>query len=94
MASVYILYSKKLTRYYTGSCEDLSVRIKEHSGKKYTQSYTSKADDWELYFEIPELSYSQARRIELHIKKMKSKKYIENLKRYPDISRKLIQNYK
>ncbi|MBL0273552.1 MAG: GIY-YIG nuclease family protein [Chitinophagaceae bacterium] len=28
MANVYILYSKKLNRYYTGSCLDLEKRAK------------------------------------------------------------------
>jgi putative endonuclease len=31
------------------------------------------------------LSYSQARSVETHIKKMKSKIYIQNLKKYPEL---------
>jgi len=40
------------------------------------------------------LDYEQARKIEKQIKRMKSKKYIENLKKYPDIVKKLIEKYK
>ncbi len=49
--------------------------------KKFIDGYTSKANDWELFFSIDSLSYNQARQIELHIKKMKSKKYIYDLKK-------------
>jgi len=47
-----------------------------------------------LYYCIEDLLYHQARAIERHIKKMKSKKYIENLKMYEEISVKLIALYK
>jgi len=81
MASVYILFSKKLNRFYTGSCLDLSQRLDEHLQGVYTDSFTSKATDWELFLHINDLAYQQARLIELHIKKMKSITYIKNLKK-------------
>jgi putative endonuclease len=46
-----------------------------------------------LFFEIPNLDKVAARKIETHIKAMKSKKYINNLKKYPEISLKLIAKY-
>ena len=94
MASVYILYSRKLDRHYTGSCKDLSYRIGQHFNKDFSNSFTSKADDWDLYFYIEELDYKQARLIEAHIKKMRSRIYIYNLKHYPEIVEKLIEKYK
>lgn len=94
MAYVYILYSVQLDKYYTGSCVDLEQRFEEHLSKKYIDSYTVKAGDWILFFSIGGLEYSQARNIELHIKKMKSRRYIENLKLYPEISNELIEKYK
>ncbi len=93
MASVYILYSKSIDKYYTGSCLILQERIKEHQTKKYSDSYTCKANDWQLFYRIDNLEYKQARNIERHIKTMKSKKYIENLKRFEDISAKLKGRY-
>jgi putative endonuclease len=39
------------------------------------------------------MTIEQAHKIENHIKKMKSKKYIENLKKYPEISLRLLQKY-
>ena len=93
MASVYILYSKQLDSFYVGSCADLNQRLIEHRDKKYKNSYTAKADDWELFFSLNDLGYEAAREIEKHIKKMKSRKYVNDLKNYPDISSKLIELY-
>ncbi|RCH56197.1 GIY-YIG nuclease family protein [Mucilaginibacter hurinus] len=93
MASVYILHSKKLNRYYTGSCKDLSCRIAQHLNKEFEKSFTAKADDWELYFFIDDLSYEQSRLIEAHIKRMKSKSYIHHLKKYPEMIEKLKASY-
>ena len=94
MSTVYILYSPKLDRFYTGSCLNLEIRLEEHRSKKFIDGLTSKANDWELFFSIDSLSYKQARKIELHIKKMKSKKYIHDLKKHKEILSKLIDKYK
>jgi putative endonuclease len=88
MASVYILYSNELKRFYTGSCKDISYRIDQHLNKEFADSFTALAKDWQLYCAIDELGYKQARSIELYIKKMKSSTYIETSR---DI-RKLLKN--
>ncbi len=93
MASVYVLYSKKLDRFYIGSCKDLSYRIGQHLNKEFTESFTAIAEDWELYLSIDELEYRQARLIEMYIKKMKSKIYIQNLIKYPEIIERLKVKY-
>ncbi len=56
-------------------------------------SFTSKADDWDEFFVIPDLSKHQARSIEKHIKAMKSSTYIRNLKKYPELVQKLKDLY-
>jgi putative endonuclease len=61
--------------------------------KVFENSFTSLAIDWELFYSLDDLNYEQARGIEDHIKKMKSKKYILNLKKYPEISEKLKMQY-
>ena len=94
MAFVYILYSKKEDKFYIGSCQDLSIRLLEHRNKTFANSFTSNSDDWVLYFSEEGLSYNQSRKIEQHIKKMKSKLYIENLVRYPEIITRLKEKYK
>ncbi len=94
MAFVYILYSPSINKFYAGSCKDLLDRINDHLTKIFPDAYTVTVDDWTIYFVFENLTYSQARKIELHIKRMKSKKFIENLKKYPELSDKLIVIYK
>jgi putative endonuclease len=91
MAVVYILYSPSLNKYYTGSCINISERFDQHLSKFFPDAFTASTTDWIHYFHIDGLAHKQARGIELHIKKMKSKKYIENLKKYPGLVEKLIQ---
>ena len=94
MAAVYILYSESLDRFYVGSCLDVDVRLDQHLSEYFPKAYTSTAKDWVIYLSITELSYTQARNIESHIKRMKSRKYIENLKKYPELQVKLSVLYK
>lgn len=93
MASVYILFSKQLNKFYTGSCKDFSYRIDQHFNKEIAKSFTTIVDDWELYISIDNLHYEQARLIEKRIKRMKSRIYIQNLKLYPDIVERLKEMY-
>ncbi|AWH74103.1 endonuclease [Dokdonia sp. Dokd-P16] len=93
MATVYILYSKKINQYYIGSCLDLAQRIQEHISNKY-KGFTARTQDWEIFFEITNLEYQQARSIEKHIKSMKSTTYFVNIKKHEEIAQKLIQKYK
>ena len=93
---VYILYSESLNRFYIG-LTSLSVeeRLENHISKKYSRlNFTQKASDWKQYHFIECDSLSQARNIELHIKRMKSAVYIQNLKKYPEIAAKLQAKYK
>ncbi|WP_423738505.1 GIY-YIG nuclease family protein [Christiangramia crocea] len=81
MAEVYILYSPSIDSYYIGSCEDFEKRLSQHLNGVYKIAFTKKAHDRQKYLLIQDLSYSQARQIEIHIKKMKSVKYISNIKK-------------
>ena len=90
----YILYSPSLDKYYIGETENLEERIELHNVHFFEGSFTSQANDWQIYFSIECETRSIARLIEGHIKKMKSRKYIENLKKYPDISKSLLLKYK
>ncbi|MNK04665.1 GIY-YIG catalytic domain protein [compost metagenome] len=94
MASIYVLFSKTLNRFYIGSCAQLNERLAEHLNKTFAESFTAKANDWELFLSIENLSYKEARFIEIHIKKMKSNVYIKNLKRYPEMISNLVEKYK
>ena len=91
--TVYILYGVKLNKYYIGQTSNLSERIIFHNNASFENSYTSKSDDWTLFFSIDCKSLKQALGVEKHIKSMKSRKYIENLVKYPDISKRLLDRY-
>jgi putative endonuclease len=90
---VYILYSTTTDSFYIGQTEDLERRLDEHNLHLFKFSYTSRASDWEVFFTIKCTSRRQAILIEKHIKKSKKRKYLEDLKTYPEISQSLIDLY-
>lgn len=94
MFFVYVLYSSSLDKFYVGETLDLKERIREHNEGKYDSSFTKRTDDWELFYSINCENRSLARKIEKHIKNMKSKVYLHNLKDFPEISFKLVEKYK
>jgi putative endonuclease len=77
MAWVYILYSKKIDKYYVGACTDLDRRFYEHNLGR--SKFTSTGIPWELVYceEWEDLVLAKQR--ELKIKKMKSRIYIQEL---------------
>ena len=93
MNFVSILYSKSLNKYYVGEAIDLQVRIKQHNSGFYETAYTKIAKDWTLYHSIACINRIQARKIEIYMKKMQSKTYIQNLKSYPEITKRLKIKY-
>ncbi|GAB2765526.1 GIY-YIG nuclease family protein [Salinimicrobium soli] len=93
MAQVYVIYSPSIDSYYIGSCSDFDERLKQHLNGEYTLAFTKKAADWQEYILFDNLSYSQARQMEVHIKKMKSRKYLVNLKQYEEMRLKLLEKF-
>ncbi|CAN5419767.1 hypothetical protein BH10BAC1_BH10BAC1_18030 [soil metagenome] len=75
MYFVYILFSEKLNKYYTGYTKDLEQRLMLHN--KGQEAFTSKGIPWSLrYFEQFDIELNAIRR-EREIKAKKSRKYIE-----------------
>ncbi len=94
MPSCYILYSKKIQTYYVGfTTESILIRLSRHNEGYYENTWTARGVPWEIFLDIQCEKEAQERRIEAHIKKMKSKKYIENLKQYPELLEKLKERY-
>ena len=91
MIGCYIIFSKKLNRFYIGVTQQgVNERILKHNEHAYgNHRFTAKAEDWELFLFIESDDYKQAVRIEKHIKKMKSATFITNLKKYPELILKL-----
>ena len=90
---VYILYSPTVNSFYIGQTENLERRLEQHNLHQYEASHTSRASDWEVFFTIKCTSRRQAILIEKHTKKAKKRKYLEDLKTYPEISLRLIDLY-
>ncbi len=93
MHYIYVLYSPLLNKFYTGETHDIPSRLEKHNSDYYDNKWTAKGKPWELFFFLECKSKKQAILIERHIKKMKSKKYIANLKKYPEIGEKLLLRY-
>ncbi len=90
----YILYSKSINRFYVGYTTDLEERLKLHNtGYFKGRTYTRKSSDWELFLKIPCETIGQAVLLESRIKRMKSRKYIENLKKYPEMIEKILKEF-
>jgi putative endonuclease len=77
MPFMYILFSEKVNKYYIGACIDLERRMHEHNIGH--SKFTSTGIPWQLKYEEEFATLQEAKRRELAIKKMKSRKYIEQL---------------
>ena len=90
----YVIFSPSISQYYVGITSELvETRLLKHNEAYYGKSFTSKVNDWLIYLEIPCECTRQMFQIEKHIKRMKSKIYIENLKKYPEMIDKLQEKY-
>ncbi|MCO5235690.1 MAG: GIY-YIG nuclease family protein [Chitinophagaceae bacterium] len=76
MYFVYILYSYSIDKYYAGSTEDVSKRIKEHNAGK--GNFTSKGIPWVLIIDFECYDRSEAVKLELKIKKRGIKRYLQD----------------
>ena len=92
MANCYIIHSETLDRFYTGVTTDLvEERLVKHNDGSYgAHRFTSKASDWQIFLIIELTDYSHAVRLEKFIKSQKSAKYIQNLKKYPELVDKIV----
>lgn len=73
--TVYIIYSKKLDKYYVGYIENIEIRLAQHNSG--ISDYTSKATDWETKYVESFDTRQDAMKREKEIKNKKSRKYIE-----------------
>jgi putative endonuclease len=79
MHYVYVIYSKSLDIFYIGESSSPDERLIQHNTGLYQGSFTKRISDWELKVIIPFKSITNARKAEIFIKKMKSKKFVEKL---------------
>ena len=77
MPYTYILFSAKLNKYYIGACIDIDRRLYEHNLGH--SKFTSTGIPWLLMYKEYYETLPDAKKREAFIKRMKSRKYIENL---------------
>jgi putative endonuclease len=90
----YIIFSPSQNNFYVGETEDFQLRLSQHNLGFYLGSYTKNINDWEKYLVILCPNRTVARKVEAHIKSMKSRKYYESLRAYPEIAERLLKRYK
>ena len=93
MHFVYIIYSQKFDKYYIGETYEIQQRLMFHNSRDDNTNSTKSGIPWVLFLAIQVENRSVARKIETHIKRMKSKTYIRNLKQYPEMQLTLIKKY-
>ncbi len=74
---LYILYSKKLDRYYTGVSRNPSQRLISHN--EYPKGWTKHGVPWELVFMKAFVSKTEAQYWERFIKRQKKRSLIEKI---------------
>jgi putative endonuclease len=79
MHFLYILYSKKVNKYYVGETDNIELRLLKHNNYSYDDSFTKIADDWKIVFVFECISRNQAFLLEKFIKKMKSRIFIQKI---------------
>jgi len=74
---VYIMYSETRDRYHIGSCTNLEIRLNRHNVGATIS--TKNSCPWKIVYHEIYPSKTEALKREIHIKKMKSHTYIEDL---------------
>ncbi len=82
---LYILYSKTCSKYYVGETHNIEERISKHNQHEYANSFSKIANDWQLVLSFECTDRNNALYLELFIKRMKSKVFIEKIIQKPEI---------
>ncbi|ROL62309.1 GIY-YIG nuclease family protein [Bacteroidetes/Chlorobi group bacterium ChocPot_Mid] len=77
MYYVYIIQSETTGKYYIGQTNNLLDRLTRHNSKQ--SKFTKNRGPWKLVYSEEYSTRNEALNRETQIKKMKSRKYIENL---------------
>jgi putative endonuclease len=93
MATFYVIYSRSSDNFYVGSSLDYEMQLQQHQKNHFPKGYTSDATDWTTFFAIGDIPIDTARRIEKHVKKVKSRAYFESLKSDPKIAEQLKEEF-
>ncbi len=90
----YIIYSENLDKYYTGESPDPKHRLNQHNTHYFKMNFTKAASDWILKLSYETVSKKEALTLELFVKRMKSKKFIEKVVKDPSVLSEIIKRAK
>jgi putative endonuclease len=90
---VYIIYSKVADKFYVGETCNVEERISQHNSGFYDSSFSKQANDWQLFWSLECDSRNRALKIEKHIKKMRNRKFYQNLVLFPEMTQKLFDRF-
>lgn len=93
MYFVYVIRSLKDDTFYIGKTSNLESRLAFHNDTERNVGFTKGKIPWEYFFTLSVADSLIAGKIETHLKKMKSRRYLFNLAKYPEIGQKLITIY-
>jgi putative endonuclease len=93
MHYVCVIRSKQDGSFYVGETLDITQRLRVHNSQELNKGKTRLKIPWELFFVLETDNRTISIKIEKHIKRMKSRKYLEDLKKYPEIGQRLIEKY-
>jgi putative endonuclease len=72
---------------------NVEIRLDEHLQHSMDDAFTKRSGEWVVFYQLECNCRRQALLIEHHIKMMKSRMYLENLKKYQEISNRLLEKY-
>ena len=72
----YIIYSKKVGKYYIGHTENIIKRVQDH--RSGLSKWTSKSNDWILVYSITHDSRKDAITLEKRIKKRGASRWLDD----------------
>lgn len=93
MYFIYVIESMKDGSFYIGKTSDLDERLLWHNSRELNQGMTKRKVPWKYFFTLEVASPEVVGKIENHIKRIKSRKYIFDLAEYPEIRQRLIEKY-
>jgi putative endonuclease len=79
MFYLYILYSRKVDKYYVGQTDNVEKRLDFHNNIQFNKIWTGNGIPWELKLKVPFNSRGEAMKAESFVKNQKSKIFIQKL---------------
>lgn len=84
MSRTLIIFSESINKFYVGESENPERRLELHNQHYFAKGFTKAANDWRLKLKFPCENKVKAKKLERFIKKMKSRRFIENIINKPE----------